>query len=34
MKRELPVYSIEGTDFVVDVANLQLSEKANLFAKM
>lgn len=29
MKRELPVYSIEGTDFVVDVANLQLSEKAN-----
>lgn len=29
MKRELPVYSIEGTDFVVDVAHLQLSEKAN-----
>lgn len=29
MKRELPVYSIEGTDFVVDVANLRLSEKAN-----
>lgn len=29
MKRELPVYNIEGTAFVVDVANLQLREKAN-----
>ncbi len=29
MKRELPVYNIEGTDFVVDVANLQFREKAN-----
>ncbi len=29
MKRELPVYNIEGTDFIVDVANLQLREKAN-----
>lgn len=29
MKRELPVYNIEGSDFVVDVANLQLREKAN-----
>lgn len=29
MKRELPVYNIEGTDFIVDVANLQLMEKAN-----
>lgn len=29
MKRELPVYNIEGTDFIVDVASLQLCEKAN-----
>ena len=29
MKRELPVYVIEGTAFVVDVANLQLREKEN-----
>lgn len=29
MKRALPVYTIEGTDFVVDVANVQLYEKAN-----
>lgn len=29
MKRQLPVYNIEGTDFIVDVANLQLQEKAN-----
>lgn len=29
MKRELPVYNIEGTDFIVDVNNLQLREKAN-----
>lgn len=29
MKRELPVYNIEGTDFIVDVANLQLREKEN-----
>lgn len=29
MKRELPVYNIEGTDFIVDVANLQFREKAN-----
>ncbi len=29
MKRDLPVYKIEGTDFIVDVANLQLKEKAN-----
>lgn len=29
MKRELPMTNIEGTDFIVDVANLQLREKAN-----
>lgn len=29
MKRELPVRNIEGTDFIVDVTNLQLREKAN-----
>lgn len=29
MKRTLPIYTIEGTDFEVDVANLQLREKAN-----
>lgn len=29
MKRELPVYNIEGTDFEVDVVNLQLRQKAN-----
>lgn len=29
MKRELPVYNIEGTDFIVDVDGLQLTEKAN-----
>lgn len=29
MKRELPVYNIEGTDFIVDVAHLQLREKEN-----
>lgn len=28
MKRELPIYNIEGTDFIVDVENLQLKEKA------
>lgn len=29
MKRELPIYNIEGTDFIVDVANLQLREKGS-----
>ncbi|HEX5553368.1 MAG TPA: hypothetical protein VFX43_08975 [Chitinophagaceae bacterium] len=29
MKREFPVYNIEGTDFIVDVTNLQLMEKEN-----
>lgn len=29
MKRELPIYNIEGTDFEVDVVNLRLHEKAN-----
>lgn len=29
MERELPVYRIEGTDFVVDVQQLALREKAN-----
>ncbi len=29
MKRALPVYTIEGTDFVVDVINLLLYEEAN-----
>ncbi len=29
MKRELPVYTIEGTDFIVDVEKLQLYEKAD-----
>lgn len=29
MKRELPVISIEGTDFIVDVSQLELREKEN-----
>ncbi|MGN6437280.1 MAG: hypothetical protein ACTHMM_12135 [Agriterribacter sp.] len=29
MNRALPIYTIEGTDFIVDVANLQLREKEN-----
>ncbi len=29
MDRALPIYTIEGTDFIVDVANLQLREKEN-----
>lgn len=29
MNKELPVYNIEGTDFFVDAANLQLVEKAD-----
>lgn len=29
MKRELPLYNIEGTDFIVDVANLRFIEKTN-----
>lgn len=29
MDRELPIYAIEGTDFIVDVANLQLREREN-----
>ncbi|MGV8094849.1 MAG: hypothetical protein AB2L24_23605 [Mangrovibacterium sp.] len=29
MKRKLPVYVIEGTDFIVDVEKLQLREKAD-----
>ncbi|MBS1526064.1 MAG: hypothetical protein JST19_10475 [Bacteroidetes bacterium] len=29
MKRELPVYNIQGTDFVIEAQNLLLREKAN-----
>lgn len=29
MKRELPVYTIEGTDFLVDVEKLQIRENGN-----
>ncbi len=29
MERVLPVYTIEGADFIVDIANLQLKEKAH-----